>query len=162
MLDQLVLSYLYDMINFYLGYKLRFLKLKGGSTLLGARCCFSTDGKKTDPKVQAVKVAKAVTSGAATLKWTKKIRTSVTFHPPKTMKKERNPKYPHISAPSRNKLDEYQIVKYPLTTESAMKKIQDNNTLVFIVDICADKKKIKDAVKMIYQMQTKKANTLIR
>jgi|AntAceMinimDraft_5_1070358.scaffolds.fasta_scaffold02873_6 hypothetical protein len=27
-----------------------------------------------------------------------------------------------------------QILKYPLTTESAMKKIEDNNTLVFIVD----------------------------
>jgi hypothetical protein len=31
-----------------------------------------------------------------------------------------------------------QILKFPLTTESAMKKIEDNNTLVFIVDVrCA-------------------------
>ncbi|KAK4345697.1 hypothetical protein RND71_035873 [Anisodus tanguticus] len=52
-----------------------------------------------------------------------------------------------ISAPGRNRLDQYQILQYPLTTESAMKKIEDNNTLVFIVDIKADKKKIKDAVK---------------
>ena len=28
----------------------------------------------------------------------------------------------------------WQILKFPLTTESAMKKIEDNNTLVFIVD----------------------------
>jgi hypothetical protein len=28
----------------------------------------------------------------------------------------------------RNKLDQYQILKYLLTTESAMKKIEDNNT----------------------------------
>ena len=28
-----------------------------------------------------------------------------------------------------------QILKFPLTTESAMKKIEDNNTLVFIVDV---------------------------
>ncbi|KAJ9692770.1 hypothetical protein PVL29_011722 [Vitis rotundifolia] len=55
-----------------------------------------------------------------------------------------------------NKLDQYQILKYPLTTESAMKKIEDNNTLVFIVDIRADKKKIKDAVKKMYDIQTKK------
>ena len=27
----------------------------------------------------------------------------------------------------------YSIFKYPLTTKSAMKKIEDNNTLVFIV-----------------------------
>lgn len=43
-----------------------------------------------------------------------------------------------------------------------MKKIEDNNTLVFIVDIRADKKKIKDAVKKMYDIQSKKVNTLIR
>lgn len=42
-----------------------------------------------------------------------------------------------------------------------MKKIEDNNTLVFIVDVRADKKKIKDAVKKMYDIQTKKVNTLI-
>ncbi|KAF5181274.1 60S ribosomal protein L23A [Thalictrum thalictroides] len=119
--------------------------------------------KKADPKVQAQKAAKAVKSGASTLKKrVKKIRTSVTFHRPKTLTKARDPKYPRISAPPRNKLDHYQILKYPLTTESAMKKIEDNNTLVFIVDIRADKKKIKAAVKKMYDIQTKKVNTLIR
>jgi hypothetical protein len=34
------------------------------------------------------------------------------------------------SAPSAERLDEFAIVKFPLTTESAMKKIEDNNTLV--------------------------------
>jgi len=32
-------------------------------------------------------------------------------------------------------MDQFAIVKHPLTTESAMKKIEDNNTLVFVVDI---------------------------
>lgn len=110
-----------------------------------------------------MKVAKAVKSGPATLKRkVKKIRTSVTFHRPKTQKKARDPKYPRISAPPRNKLDHYQILKFPLTTESAMKKIEDHNTLVFIVDIKADKKKIKAAVKKMYDIQAKKVNTLIR
>ena len=118
--------------------------------------------KKADPKAQALKAAKAVKSGATFKKKTKKIRTSVTFHRPRTLKKARNPKYPRISAPPRNKLDHYQILKFPLTTESAMKKIEDNNTLVFIVDIRADKKKIKDAVKKMYDIQAKKVNTLIR
>jgi large subunit ribosomal protein L23Ae len=107
-----------------------------------------------------MKVAKAVKSGQ--IKKTKKIRTSVTFHRPKTLKKPRDPKYPRVSAPGRNKLDQYQILKYPLTTESAMKKIEDNNTLVFIVDLKADKKKIKAAVKKMYDIQAKKVNTLIR
>ncbi|KAF9676783.1 hypothetical protein SADUNF_Sadunf08G0038900 [Salix dunnii] len=123
---------------------------------------FSADAsKKPDAKAQAQKAARAVKSGP-TFKKTKKIRTKVTFHRPRTLKKERNPKYPRISATPRNKLDHYQILKYPLTTESAMKKIEDNNTLVFIVDIRADKKKIKDAVKKMYDIQTKKVNTLIR
>jgi large subunit ribosomal protein L23Ae len=43
-----------------------------------------------------------------------------------------------------------------------MKKIEDNNTLVFIVDLKADKKKIKAAVKKMYDIQAKKVNTLIR
>uniref|UniRef100_A0A0A0KS61 50S ribosomal protein L23, chloroplastic n=4 Tax=Benincaseae TaxID=1003877 RepID=A0A0A0KS61_CUCSA len=118
--------------------------------------------KKADPKAQALKTAKAVKSGPTFKKKAKKIRTSVTFHRPKTLKKDRNPKYPRISVTPRNKLDQYQILKYPLTTESAMKKIEDNNTLVFIVDIRANKKNIKDAVKKMYDIQTKKVNTLIR
>ena len=97
-----------------------------------------------------------------TFKRTKKIGTKVTFHRPRTLKKERNPKYPRISATPRNNLDHHQILKYPLTTESEMKKIEDNYTLLFIVDLRADKKKIKDAVKKMYDIQTKKVNTLIR
>ncbi|KAH0912134.1 hypothetical protein HID58_035455 [Brassica napus] len=118
--------------------------------------------KKPDPKAKALKAAKAVKSGQIIKKKAKKIRTKVTFHRPKTLTKARDPKYPRISATPRNKLDHYGILKYPLTTESAMKKIEDNNTLVFIVDIRADKKKIKDAVKKMYDIQTKKVNTLIR
>ncbi|OAY70849.1 60S ribosomal protein L23A-like [Ananas comosus] len=119
--------------------------------------------KKADAKSQAQKVAKAVKAGPATLKRkAKKIRTKVTFHRPKTQKKARDPKYPRISVTPRNKLDHYQILKFPLTTESAMKKIEDHNTLVFIVDIKADKKKIKAAVKKMYDIQAKKVNTLIR
>lgn len=34
------------------------------------------------------------------------------------------------SAPAAQKLDAFAVVKFPLTTESAMKKIEDNNTLV--------------------------------
>lgn len=68
----------------------------------------------------------------------------------------------HRSTPSLQKLDQYAVLKFPLTTESAMKKIEDNNTLVFIVDLKASKKQIKDAVSRMYDVQTKKVNTLIR
>ena len=50
----------------------------------------------------------------------------------------------------------------PLNTESAMKKIEEHNTLVFIVDIKSNKRQIKDAVKKLYDVQAAKVNTLIR
>ena len=43
-----------------------------------------------------------------------------------------------------------------------MKKIEDNNTLVFIVDVRANKPKIKLAVKRMYDIDVAKVNTLIR
>jgi CRISPR/Cas system-associated protein Cas5 (RAMP superfamily) len=44
-----------------------------------------------------------------------------------------------------------------------MKKIGDNKTLVFIVDVRVDKKTIKNTInKMYYNIHTKKVNTLIR
>jgi large subunit ribosomal protein L23Ae len=50
----------------------------------------------------------------------------------------------------------------PLNTESAMKKIEEHNTLVFIVDLRSNKRQIKDAVKKLYDVQAAKVNTLIR
>lgn len=43
-----------------------------------------------------------------------------------------------------------------------MKKIEENNTLVFIVDIRANKKQIKEALKKLYDVDCVKINTLIR
>ncbi|KAI6878285.1 hypothetical protein KC355_g22329, partial [Hortaea werneckii] len=51
---------------------------------------------------------------------------------------------------------------HPLNTESAMKKIEENNTLVFIVDTKANKRQIKDALKKLYDVETVTLNTLIR
>merc|ERR1712039_464750 len=69
----------------------------------------------------------------------KKVRTSVHFKLPKTLKLARNPKCPRKSVNKAPQLDQFSIVRFPLTTESAMKKIEDNNTLVFIVDTKANK-----------------------
>ena len=55
-----------------------------------------------------------------------------------------------------------QVLHSPLNTESAMKKIEEHNTLVFIVDLKANKRQIKDAVKKLYDVQAARVNTLIR
>ena len=54
------------------------------------------------------------------------------------------------------------MLKFPLTTESANQKIEENNTLVFIVDVRATKKQIKAAVNRMYDIQCEEVNTLIR
>merc|ERR1712232_1010294 len=109
---------------------------------------------------QAGKVAKAV-KGAVSRK-VKKVRTNVHFFRPKTLIKKRDPKYARRSVESRDKMDKYRIIQCPVTTESAMKKIEEINTLVFLVDIKATKLKIREAVRAIYDVQCAKVNTLIR
>lgn len=84
------------------------------------------------------------------------------FYRPKTQVLARNPKYPQTPIPSRNRMDKYRIIRCPLTTESAMKKIEDNNTLVFLVDRKANKRQIKAAAKSLYEVECAKVNTLIR
>lgn len=43
-----------------------------------------------------------------------------------------------------------------------MKKIEENNTLVFIVDVKSNKRQIKQALKKLYDVDTVKVNTLVR
>ena len=110
---------------------------------------------------KAKKAAKTLALGAKGAKGTK-IHYKTKFHRPKTLRLLRQPKYSRRSVPRTNTLDQYQILKFPLTTESAMKKIEDNNTLVFIVDTRASKRQIKEAVRKMYEIKTWKVNTLIR
>merc|ERR1712157_357186 len=96
----------------------------------------------------------------------KKIRTTPRFYRPATLKQARKPRYQRIARDSesahRRKMDHYAIIKYPLATESAMKKIEENNTLVFVVDVRANKFQIQEAVRSMYDIHTSRINTLIR
>ncbi|KAI6191446.1 50S ribosomal protein L23 [Aphelenchoides bicaudatus] len=109
---------------------------------------------------KALKAKKNVVKGNQTKK-IKKIRTTAAFTRPKTLLHKKSPKYSRKSLPTRVKLDAFGIVKRPLTTESAMKNIEDNNTLVFIVDVKANKPQIKSAVRKLYNIEAQKVNTLI-
>jgi len=112
-------------------------------------------------KAKALKAKKAVTKGRKVTK-ERKVRTAVQFYRPKTLSLPRTGLYPRKSAPKTTRLDQFAIIKHPLTTESAMKKIEENNTLVFIVDTRASKPQIKLAVKKLYDIHVAKVNTLIR
>lgn len=77
------------------------------------------------------------------------------------MKLARSPKYTK-SVPHYNRLDSYKVIQQPITSETATKKVEDSNTLVFQVDIKSNKYQIKQAVKELYEVEVAKVNTLIR
>merc|ERR1712233_94302 len=79
--------------------------------------------------------AKAALKGKNNLR-KKKVRTSVHFKRPKTLRLARNPKCPTKSSAKAPRLDQFSTIKHPLTAESAMQKI--------------------------YEVQIQKVNTLIR
>merc|ERR1711956_11531 len=94
-------------------------------------------GKAPTAAVQkAKKVQKRVVKGVHGTR-VKKVRTTVKFYRPHTFRPVRAPKYPK-------------------------KKIEDNNTLVFICDLKANKHQIKSAVKKLYDINISKVNTLVR
>ncbi|KJA20102.1 hypothetical protein HYPSUDRAFT_828032 [Hypholoma sublateritium FD-334 SS-4] len=118
--------------------------------------------KKPSAKVTQAKTAKKAALQGAHAHSSRKTRLSVSFHRPKTLKLAREPRYPRKSVPHAPRMDQFRTIISPLNTESAMKKIEEHNTLVFIVDILANKRQIKDAVKKLYDVNALKVNTLIR
>jgi len=112
-----------------------------------------------DLTAKAAAVSKGLKKGIS--KKGTRIHTKVHFYRPHTLSLARKPKYAPRSTPKKNTLDKFSIIKYPLTTESSMKLIEDSNTLVFIVDIKSNKRQIKGAVKDLYSIEADKVNTLI-
>ncbi|KAJ2366438.1 60S ribosomal protein L25 [Coemansia sp. RSA 2610] len=110
-------------------------------------------------KAQAAR--KAAVKGTNSHK-AKKVYTKPKFFQPKTLHLARTPKYERKATARFATLDQYSVLKQPLNTETAMKKIEDHNTLVFLVDVRANKRHIKDAVKKLYDVDAAKINTLIR
>ena len=109
---------------------------------------------------KAKKAAKKVKNTEAQSK--RKVRTNCHFFRPKTLKLARAPKAPKKSVVSKNKMDKFRVLRQPLTTESAMKKIEEINTLVFLCDVRATKRQIREAVNSMYEVKCSKVNTLIR
>lgn len=119
-------------------------------------------GQKNIASRKANVAKKVVQKGNSGQQRVRKVRTSPSFYRPKTLRLPRNPKYPRKSAPHAQRTDAFKTLLFPLNTESAMKKIEEVNTLVFIVDRKSNKRQIKQALKQIYDVQAAKVNTLIR
>ncbi|RUS26245.1 ribosomal protein L23/L15e core domain-containing protein, partial [Jimgerdemannia flammicorona] len=116
---------------------------------------------KAKAKPKALSTKKAVLKGTHG-KANRKHHITTTFRCPKTLRLSREPKYARKSIPHAPRMDQYHILHQPLNTETAIKKIEENNTLIFLVDVKANKRQIKDAVKRLYDVDSTKINTLIR
>ena len=58
-------------------------------------------------------------------------------------------------------MDPYEVVLYPLMTESASLMVEQENKLVFIVNLKAAKNDVKKAVEELYDVEVEKVNLLI-
>ena len=90
-----------------------------------------------------------------------KVWNKVTFRLPTTKTLKRSPIALKKSVKKESTWDKYAIVKYPLSSESAIKTIEDHNTLVFVVDKRARKPAIRKACQELYGIRVRKVNTLI-
>ncbi len=55
----------------------------------------------------------------------------------------------------------WNIIENPHLTEKAMDKVDEDNTLVLMVDIDANKNQVEDAVEELFGVTVKKVNTTI-
>ena len=108
---------------------------------------------------QASKASTAVKKGTHTANKTK-IWTNTTFRRPKCSVQKRVSKIALKAVKPTRTFDQFRVIENPLGTEAAIKTIEDNNTLVFIVHKRASKKMIKQACQSLYKLKVRKVNTL--
>ncbi|MCS7124232.1 MAG: 50S ribosomal protein L23 [Candidatus Bathyarchaeota archaeon] len=58
-------------------------------------------------------------------------------------------------------MDPYDVILYPLMTESASLMVERENKLVFIVSLKATKADVKRAVEQLYEVKVDKVNIVI-
>jgi large subunit ribosomal protein L23 len=58
-------------------------------------------------------------------------------------------------------MDPYEVILYPLMTESASLMVEKENKLIFVVSLKAGKEDVKRAVEKLYEVRVGKVNLLI-
>jgi len=58
-------------------------------------------------------------------------------------------------------MDPYEVILYPLMTESASLMVEKENKLVFIVNLKATKADVKRAVEQLYEVKVEKVNIVV-
>ena len=62
---------------------------------------------------------------------------------------------------SEKTFEYYDVILRPVVSEKALSLIEKNNTLTFIVDLRANKFRIKEAIEKLFDVKVEKINTLI-
>ncbi len=57
--------------------------------------------------------------------------------------------------------DPYNILQYPLSTEKAVRLMESDNKILFVVALKAKKKEIKEAMEKMFSVKVLKVNTMI-
>ncbi|KXB01051.1 50S ribosomal protein L23 [candidate division MSBL1 archaeon SCGC-AAA259O05] len=57
--------------------------------------------------------------------------------------------------------DPHEVIIHPKVTEKAVRLIEEENKLIFLVSVEANKREIKEAVEMLFDVEVEKVNTQI-
>lgn len=106
---------------------------------------------------------KAETAAVAVQKGQQKqVRNFTKLHQVKKARVPKAPKYEHKAVqPVSLKRNDYKIIKGPVTSDKASRKLEDENTMTFWVDIRAKKPEIAAAIFRLYHVKPVSVNTLI-
>ena len=58
-------------------------------------------------------------------------------------------------------MDQYKIIKYPLSTEKSIRLMESENKLIFVVNNKATKKEIKTAIESMFMVKVDDVNTFV-
>jgi len=58
-------------------------------------------------------------------------------------------------------MNPYNIIKYPVSSEKAVRLMESDNKLTFIVDRKSKKQEIKEALEKLFKIKVEKINSLI-
>jgi len=58
-------------------------------------------------------------------------------------------------------MDLYKTIKYPLSTEKAIRLMESENKLLFVIDKKATKKDVKEAIEKMFKAKVETVNTLV-
>ena len=58
-------------------------------------------------------------------------------------------------------MDPYKVIKHPLSTEKAIRLMESENKLLFVVDKHASNREIKESIEAVFKAKVEKVNSFV-